>query len=142
MANTQRLDKVENELETVKQLLTSTAQIVDRNAQQIDNLTERIDRNAQQIDILTANQGVSQERLNELIAHSQTEAARVDRIDTATEALQQASLRMAQLMERYGQALEIQMRDFQELKRTTNATLERMDRILDYLIRSLPRNED
>ncbi|MGB5971462.1 MAG: hypothetical protein WBG70_24370 [Spirulinaceae cyanobacterium] len=49
MTNAQRLDKVEDELETVKLLLVSTARIVESNNQYLDEITDRIDRNAQHI---------------------------------------------------------------------------------------------
>lgn len=166
MTTTQRLETVENELEIVKRLLTSSAQNIndltdriDRNAQQIesnngqiDNLTKRIDRNAEQIEHnnrqiqsnaeqvneLAVSQKASQERLDSFIFHSERienkEVGRLERIEAATEVLQG-------LCQNLARNFEAQRQEFREWKITVNASLERIDRILDYLMRNSPRDE-
>ncbi|MGB3692642.1 MAG: hypothetical protein WA999_07955 [Spirulinaceae cyanobacterium] len=146
MANAQRLDQVEDDLETVKLLLTSTARIVEGNNQYPNSSTDRIDRNAQQIDRnsqqidnLIASQQTSQERLDSFIFHSQrlisNTAERVGYIEGNTEILQEFSQNLTR-------NYETQRQEFQDWKITVNTSVERIDRILDYLIRSLPRDED
>lgn len=94
-----RLDDIEDELETVKQLLLSTARYA-------ESANERIDR-------LSAQQERTQAQLDQLS----------DRVDSFMSNTQQLFDQQAAILQR-----------LEESQRTNSAALERIDRILDYLL--------
>lgn len=130
----QRLNTVETDLETVKQLLVSAASYAESANEGLDRLTVRIDE-------LTTAQSQSQtqlyqlsERVEQFIFHSQRlftqQAERLERLEGQTERLEA----IIPMLNRNYEAQQAQMREFQVI---TNAALERMDRILDYLMRQV-----
>lgn len=170
----QRLDRLEDEFERVKQLLASAARYAESANEGLDRLTERqdrtqvqLDRLAVKVDDLTAAQEKTQtqldqltvradnltsaqtktqtqldhlsSRMNEFIFQAQRlftqQGERLNRIDGLTESL----TGVVQRLDRSYQAQQSQLQQFQqsaqEFQRTTNAALERIDRILDYLLR-------
>jgi methyl-accepting chemotaxis protein len=168
---TNRLERIETDLETVKELLVSTARYaesanstLDRLSQRMDDhavesqrlerqLTQRMDGLAQRMDELAQQQAQTAARLDEFIYQSQrllTQNAermiqhegRLERLDGVMAMLsrlqdrQQAQLENQQSQMAHQQAqIERMDRDYEEHRRTTNAALERIDRLLDYLIR-------
>lgn len=170
----QRLDRLEDEFETVKQLLASAARYAESANEGLDRLTERQDRTQVQLDRLavrvdnltvaqertqtqldqltvradnlTAAQTQTQTQLNRLSSHMDEfifqaqrlftqQGERLNRIDGLTESL----TGVVQRLDRHYQAQQSQLQQFQqsaqEFQRTTNAALERIDRILGYLLR-------
>lgn len=142
----QRLNVVETDLETVKQLLISAASYAESANRGLDRLTAAQAQTQTQVDQLTAAQTQTQSRLEQLVEsqtqlderveqfifHSQRlvtqHADRLDRLEGQTERLE-AIVRM---LNRNYEAQQSQLREFQA---TTNAALERIDRVLDYLVR-------
>ncbi|MCL1475694.1 hypothetical protein [Argonema antarcticum] len=149
----QRLNVVETDLETVRQLLVSAASYAESANRGLDRLTAAQAQSQSQVDQLTAAQTQTQsrveqlvesqtqtqtqlnqltERVEQFIFHSQRlvtqHAERLERTEGQTERLE-AIVRM---LNRNYEAQQSQMREFQV---TTNAALERIDRVLDYLMR-------
>lgn len=177
----QRLDAVEDELETAKRLLVSAASYAESANQGLDRLTERQDRTQVQLDRLTEKQDRTQTQLDQLTvtvedisqkvdelseAQSQTQtqlnqlSSQVDefvfqaqrlfaqggeRLNNAEGIIQLLNRdrvghetridRLEEIVQRLDRNYEAQQSQFQEFQRTTNAALERIDRVLDYLLR-------
>lgn len=141
-----RLDKIEDELETAKRLLMSAASYAESANEGLDRLTIRVDRIAEKVDgltvkvdELTAAQTRTQVQLNQLsekvdefVFQAQRlftqSAERLIRVEGQAERLEA----IVQLLNRNHTAQQSQLQEFQ---RTTNAALERIDRVLDYLLR-------
>jgi len=135
----QRLDAVEDELETVKRLLVSAASYAESANEGLDRLTVRVDGIAQKVDELTASQTQTQVQLNQLSSRVDEfvfqaqrlftqNAERLIRLEGQTERLEA----LAQRLDRNYSAQQSQLQEFQQ---TTGAALERIDRVLDYLLR-------
>lgn len=156
----QRLDRIEDEFETVKQLLASAARYASSANEGLDRLTERQDRTQNQldqlgsrvdrlttaqsqtqnqldqltskIDELTVAQAQSQSRLDEFVFQAQRlftqNAERLIRLEGQTE-------RLEALVQRLDRNYSAQQSQLQEFQQTTGAALERIDRVLDYLLR-------
>lgn len=169
----QRLDRIEDEFDTVKQLLASAARYAESANEKLDRLSERQDRTQAQldrltikvddltaaqtqtqtqldqltikVDDLTAAQAQTQTQLNQLTQKVDQLSGRVDEFIFQTsrvfvqqgermiqvEGLTESLTGIVQRLDRNYQGQQSQMQEFQ---RTTNAALERMDRILDYLL--------
>lgn len=56
MTTEQRIDRIEDEFETVKQLLMSSARLAESADRRIDRLSEKLDRLTDRVDLLTASQ--------------------------------------------------------------------------------------
>jgi len=110
----QRLDRIEDEFETVKQLLASAARYAESANEGLERLTEKQDRTQTQLDQLVATAGDTLQQTERL-------EAIILRLDRNYEA-QQAQLQELQ-------------RSNQEFQQSTTAALERIDRVLDYLLR-------
>jgi chromosome segregation ATPase len=158
----QRLDRIEDEFETVKQLLASAARYAESANEGLDRLTERQDRTQVQldqlgskvdrlttaqsqtqnqldqltskVDELTVAQAQSQSRLDEFVFQAQRlftqNAERLIRLEGQTE-------RLEALVQRLDRNYSAQQSQLQEFQQTTGAALERIDRVLDYLLRQL-----
>ncbi|MFN6527609.1 6-aminohexanoate hydrolase [Nostoc sp. ChiSLP03a] len=181
MTNTQRLDHVEDELETVKRLLISTASYAesanrrldeltikqDRTQSHLDELTIKQDRTQSHLDELTIKQDRTQSHLDELtIKQDRTQShldqleVRIDRVGAKVDQLSDRvdsfitytqrlftkagseieetkarTERLEALMLKLDRNFEEQKSQFQEFQLTTGAALERIDRVLDYLLR-------
>ncbi|AFY49203.1 PMC2NT (NUC016) domain protein [Nostoc sp. PCC 7524] len=87
----------------------------------VDDIDQRLDQLGDEIDLVrTIQEGVRRE------TRSNSQAlARLERTVT----------NLADIARLHQQALRQSERQFQEFQRTTNAALERVDRVLDYLIR-------
>ena len=148
-----RLDKIEDELETAKRLLVSAASYAESANQRLDRLTVTVEGISQKVDELTTAQVHTQRQIDELAAtQTQTQAQlnhlsekvdefvfqaqrlftqnaeRLIRVEGQTERLEA----IVQLLNRNYTAQQSQLQEFQL---TTNAALERIDRVLDYLLR-------
>ncbi|MDF5740319.1 MULTISPECIES: hypothetical protein [unclassified Nostoc] len=71
MTNAQRLDHVEDELETVKRLLVSAASYAESANRRLDELTIKQDRTQSQLDQLGVRVDQLSERLNEFVNQTQ-----------------------------------------------------------------------
>ncbi|MEH2378829.1 MAG: hypothetical protein V7K27_07965 [Nostoc sp.] len=114
MTNAQRLDHVEDELETVKRLLVSTASYAESANRRLDELTIKQDRTQSQLDQL----GVRVDQIG-------------GRVDQLSERLNEFVNQTQRLFNQQATVLE----RLEENQRSNNAALERIDRILDYLLR-------
>ncbi|MGI2904021.1 6-aminohexanoate hydrolase [Tolypothrix sp. VBCCA 56010] len=195
MTTEQRLDRVENDLDAVRQLLASAATYAESGARRFDQLSVKVDnlttaqnrtqvqldllgsrvddlttaqnrtqvqldllgsrvddlttaqnRTQVQLDLLgssiddlTTAQNRTQTQLDQLsgkldefVFHTQRlftqQATILERVDGRTESLEA-------IVRRLDRSYEEQKSQFQEFQRTTSAALERIDRVLDYLLR-------
>ncbi|MEH2031096.1 MAG: 6-aminohexanoate hydrolase [Nostoc sp.] len=188
MTNAQRLDHVEDELETVKRLLVSTASYAESANRRLDELTIKQDRTQShldqigvRVDQLTIKQDHTQSQLDELTIKQDRTQSHLDQIGVRVDQLTikqdhtQSQLdqigskvdqlsdqvdnfiihtqrlftkaggeieetkarteRLEALMLKLDRSFEEQKSQFQEFQLTTGAALERIDRILDYLLR-------
>ena len=101
-----RLDRLENLFVSAGEMMLKTAEVSRQNAQQIERNSQQIERNAQQI-----------ERNSQQIERNSQQLARLENA-MAQLALQAATDRA----------------EFEEFRRTTRAALEKIDRVLDYLM--------
>ncbi|MEH2088308.1 6-aminohexanoate hydrolase [Nostoc sp.] len=153
MTNAQRLDHVEDELETVKRLLVSTASYAESANRRLDELTIKQDRTQSHLDELTIKQDRTQSHLDQLGARVDQIGENVDQVSdkvdsfiTHTQRLftkagseieetKARTERLEALMLKLDRNFEEQKSQFQEFQLTTGAALERIDRVLDYLLR-------
>ena len=160
MTTEQRLDRVETEFATIRQLLISAATYAESANRRIDELGTKQDRTQIMLDELGAKQDRSQIMLNELgikqdCTQSQLDqlgmqvdqlSSRVDEFIFHTQRLfnkaggeieetKARTERLEAIMLKLDRNYEEQKSQFQEYQLTTNAALERIDRVLDYLLR-------
>ncbi|MEH2421503.1 MAG: hypothetical protein V7K48_11435 [Nostoc sp.] len=64
----ERLNQMEDEMETIKELLISTARMAERNSESINRLVERMDQATSNVDRLAVAQLNAEERLDQLTA--------------------------------------------------------------------------
>ena len=174
MTTEQRLDRVETEFATIRQLLISAATYAESANRRIDELGAKQDRTQIMLDELGAKQDRSQIMLDELGAKQDRTQIMLDELgakqDRTQTQLDQLGMRVDQLSSRVDEFIfhtqrlfnkaggeieetkarterleaimlkldrnyEEQKSQFQEYQLTTNAALERIDRVLDYLLR-------
>ena len=160
MTTEQRLDRVETEFATIRQLLISAATYAESANRRIDELGAKQDRTQIMLDELGAKQDRTQIMLDELGAkqdRTQTQldqlgmrvdqlSSRVDEFIFHTQRLfnkaggeieetKARTERLEAIMLKLDRNYEEQKSQFQEYQLTTNAALERIDRVLDYLLR-------
>jgi predicted nucleic acid-binding Zn-ribbon protein len=146
MTNAQRLDHVEDELETVKLLLVSTASYAESANKRLEQLSIKQDRTQSHLDELSIKQDRTQSQLDQIGVRVDQLSDRVDSFITHTQRLftkaggeieetKARTERLEALMLKLDRSFEEQKSQFQEFQLTTGAALERIDRILDYLLR-------
>jgi ABC-type transporter Mla subunit MlaD len=153
MTTEQRLDRVEAEFATIRQLLISAATYAESANRRIDELGTKQDRTQIMLDELGTKQDRTQIMLDELGTkqdRTQTQldqlSSRVDEFILHTQHLfnkagseieetKARTERLEALMLKLDRNYEEQKSQFQEYQLTTNAALERIDRVLDYLLR-------
>ena len=153
MTTEQRLDRVETEFATIRQLLISAATYAESANRRIDELGTKQDRTQIMLDELGTKQDRTQIMLDELGTkqdRTQTQldqlSSRVDEFIFHTQRLfnkaggeieetKARTERLEALMLKLDRNYEEQKSQFQEYQLTTNAALERIDRVLDYLLR-------
>ncbi|MEH2388207.1 MAG: hypothetical protein V7K14_21030 [Nostoc sp.] len=121
MTNTQRLDNVENELETVKQLLVSTASYAESSNSRLDRLVERQDLTQRQLDGLALSVQSMGEKIDRFVDKTD------DFIDKTDDFIETTKARNAVL-----DGIILELRDNQV---STNAAVERLERILEQLLK-------
>ncbi|MTJ50539.1 6-aminohexanoate hydrolase [Dolichospermum sp. UHCC 0259] len=139
MTTEQRLDRVETEFATIRQLLISAATYAESANRRTDELGIKQDRTQIMLDELGTKQDRTQtqldklsSRVDEFIFHTQRlfnkAGGEIEETKARTE-------RLEALMLKLDRNYEEQKSQFQEYQLTTNAALERIDRVLDYLLR-------
>lgn len=153
MTTEQRLNRLEDEFETVKELLMSAARYAESANEGLDRLTERQDRTQAQLDQLSVAQENTQGKLDQLSERVDSfvfsaqrlfnqQAERLIQLEGQAERLEA----VVQMLARNYQAHQSQLQELQrstqefqraslEQQRSNSAALERIDRILDYLLR-------
>ncbi|MEC4816112.1 MAG: 6-aminohexanoate hydrolase [Scytonema sp. PMC 1069.18] len=120
-----RLDRIENELAAVRQLLTSAAIYAESANRGVDRLTAAQAQTQAQLDSII-------DRVDVFVSESQRLFTRLgtvaERVDGRTESLEV-------VVRRLDRNYEEQKSQFQEFKQTTEAALSRIDRLLDYLVK-------
>ena len=146
MTTEQRLDRVETEFATIRQLLISAATYAESANRRIDELGTKQDRTQIMLDELGAKQDRSQTQLDQLGMRVDQLSSRVDEFIFHTQRLfnkaggeieetKARTERLEAIMLKLDRNYEEQKSQFQEYQLTTNAALERIDRVLDYLLR-------
>ncbi|MEH2244643.1 6-aminohexanoate hydrolase [Nostoc sp.] len=139
MINTQRLDHVEDELETVKRLLVSTASYAESANRRLDELTIKQDRTQSHLDQLGGRVdqvGGKVDQLSDKIDSFITHTQRLfTKAGSEIEETKARTERLEALMLKLDRNFESQKSQFQEFQLSTGAALERIDRVLDYLLR-------
>lgn len=131
MTNAQRLDNVENELETVKQLLVSTARYAESANGRLDRLVERQDLTQRQLDGLAVTVQFMGEKVDNL-------ATKIDNfVDTTTDFIEATKARNA-VLDGVVLRLDENQARYEASQASTNAAVDRLERILEQLIK---RNE-
>ncbi len=131
MTNAQRLDNVENELETVKQLLVSTARYAESANSRLDRLVERQDLSQRQLDGLA----VTVQSMSEKVENLST---KIDNfVDTTTDFIETTKARNS-VLDGVVLRLEENQARLEASQASTNAAVDRLERILEQLIK---RNE-
>jgi chromosome segregation ATPase len=177
----QRLDAIEDELETAKRLLISAASYAESANLGLERLTERQDRTQAQLDQLSSRQDVTTTQLDRLTVTVEDISTQVKELTTA-QALTQTQLdnltntqahtqrqldqlssrvdefvfqaqrlltqnaerlirvegqvdRLEALFQLLNRNYSAQQSQLQEFQQTTGAALERIDRVLDYLLK-------
>ncbi|MCC5626551.1 hypothetical protein [Nostoc sp. CHAB 5715] len=128
MSNAQRLDNVENDLETVKQLLVSTASYAESADKRIDRLVERQDLTQKQLDGLAVTVQVMGENIDIFMEKIDKFVEKTDKfVEKTDDFIDTTKARNAVLD---GVILELR-----ESQMSTNAAVERLDRILEQLLK-------
>ncbi|MBD2255601.1 hypothetical protein [Nostoc parmelioides] len=128
MTDAQRLDHVEDELETVKQLLVSTARYAESSDRKIDRLAERQDLTQRQLDSLAVTVQTMSEKVDSL-------TTKIDNfVETTTDFVETTKARNAVLDGVVLRLDESQAR-LEASHASTNAAVDRLERILEQLIR-------
>jgi chromosome segregation ATPase len=146
MTTEQRLDRVETEFATIRQLLISAATYAESANRRIDELGTKQDRTQIMLDELGAKQDRTQTQLDRLGMRVDQLSSRVDEFIFHTQRLfnkaggeieetKARTERLEAIMLKLDRNYEEQKSQFQEYQLTTNAALERIDRVLDYLLR-------
>ena len=146
MTTEQRLDRVETEFATIRQLLISAATYAESANRRIDELGTKQDRTQIMLDELGAKQDRTQTQLDQLGMRIDQLSSRVDEFIFHTQRLfnkaggeieetKARTERLEAIMLKLDRNYEEQKSQFQEYQLTTNAALERIDRVLDYLLR-------
>lgn len=142
----QRVDQLDSDLAAVRQLLLSTATYaesanrrIDRVGEKLEQAVSRQDATDAKLDRIADAQLQSQIHLNQLnqrVDQFVDNAQRLfTQIGTKLENVEGQAERLEALVRRLDRNYESQRAQFQEFQLTTSATLERMDRVLDYLLR-------
>ncbi len=160
MTTEQRLNNVEDDLESVKKLLASAARYAESANQKLDRLSDRVDslttaQNRTQaqldqlgfrVDQLVASQAQTQTQLDQLTQKVDQLAERVDsfvyhaqRLFTALGErlvpVEGQTERFEPVIRMLARNYEAQQSQLQEFQVTTRASLDRIDRVLDYLVK-------
>ncbi|MTJ52753.1 6-aminohexanoate hydrolase [Anabaena sp. UHCC 0253] len=146
MTTEQRLDRVESEFATIRELLISAATYAESANRRIDDLGIKQDRTQIMLDDLGIKQDRTQTQLDRTVLRVDQLSSRVDEFIFHTQRLfnkaggeieetKARTERLEALMLKLDRNYEEQKSQFQEFQLTTNAALERIDRVLDYLLR-------
>ncbi|NET57404.1 MAG: 6-aminohexanoate hydrolase [Symploca sp. SIO2E6] len=131
MTTQQRLNRLEDEFETVKELLTSAAKYAESTNERLDQLTVSQETTQTQLDQLS-------ERVDAFIFNAQRLFSQTGERMIVVEGQTERLVGVVQMLQRNYSAQQSQLQEFQL---TTNAALERMDRILDYLLKQKESGE-
>lgn len=142
----QKVDQLDRDLAAVRQLLLSAATYaesanrgINRVGEKLDQAVSRQDATDAKLDRIADAQLQSQIHLNQLnqrVDQFVDSAQRLfTQIGTKLENVEGQAERLEALVRRLDRNYESQRAQFQEFQLTTSATLERMDRVLDYLLR-------
>ncbi len=136
----ERLDLIEDEMETIKELLIATARMAERTSASIDRLTERLDHQTRNIDRLAVSQLNSEERVDQLVSAQLNSEYRVDQLGTRVDQLVSAQLNSEHRVDQVGTrvdqlaALMVRFIENAEADRTVIRGIQTENqRILEYL---------
>lgn len=167
MTTEQRLTTVENDLETVKALLMSAARYAESANRGFDRLTVKVDDLTAIQDRTQAHLDQLGSRFDQLVESQTRTTAQLDqltqKVDQLTDRVDNFVYHAQRLFTALGDRLvpikgqtdrfepvikmlarnyEAQQSQLQEFQITTNASLERIDRILDYLLKQSGSSND
>ncbi len=102
----ERLDQIEDELETTKQLLVSVASVVESNRDSISDLTDQIDRLTNLVDRLAVRHESTQLTVERLAVTVERLTLRLDRLAESQQTTQASVDQLARLMMQFAQNAE------------------------------------
>ncbi|HYX16362.1 MAG TPA: hypothetical protein VE944_18730 [Nostoc sp.] len=142
MSNAQRLDNVENDLETVKQLLVSTASYAESSDKRIDQLVQRQDLTQKQLDGLAVTVQVMGENIDRFVEKIDRFVEKIDRFVEKTDRFVEKTDRFVEKTDDFldttkarNALLDGVILELRESQMSTNAAVERLDRILEQLLK-------
>lgn len=130
MTTEQRLDRIEENIASVTEAQKRTQSHIDQVAEQVDQMSIRFDQMSSRVDQLSS-------RVDQFVYHTQrlfTKAGTaIERVEGTTESLEFIIRRL----DRSYQEMQSQQ---QEFRVTTNAALEHIGRVMDYLVLNVNPN--
>jgi hypothetical protein len=147
---TDRIATVETELELVKELLVTTARHAERAHDDNDTLRMELRESSRRteavIEKLSQDMNATHQRMDSfidgiqrLVTQQQERVnqhdARIERLEDIAQSVLNVQVQTARRIELLEQQIELQRQANDEHRRTTDAALERIDRVLDYLMR-------
>ena len=135
MSNAQRLDNVENDLETVKQLLVSTASYAESSDKRIDQLVQRQGLTQKQLDGLAVTVQVMGENIDRFVEKIDRFVEKTDRFVEKTDRFVEKTDDFLDTTKARNAVLDGVILELRESQMSTNATVERLDRILEQLLK-------
>lgn len=96
--NSERLDHLEDDLETVKQLLISAASVTESNSKAISRLTERVDRLTGSVDQATVNVDRLAERFDRFVEQAESDRAAIREMQAEVRGIQTQNHRILEFL--------------------------------------------
>lgn len=132
MTTEQRLERIEDNIASLTDAQRRTQSQLSLLAQQVDQMSIRVDQMSSRVDQMSS-------RIDQFVYHTQrlfTQAGTaIERVEGTTETLEA-------IVRRLDRSYREQQSQINEFRVTTNATLERVDRVIDYLVRNINPNSD
>lgn len=98
MNSGQRLDRLEDELETVKQLLISAASVTESNSKAISRLAERVDRLTGSVDQVTERVDRLAERFDRFVEQAESDRAVLREMQAEVRGIQTENQRILEFL--------------------------------------------
>lgn len=137
----QRLESLEDEMETVKDLLMTAARMSERNTEAITRLTTRQESSQFTLERLTERVDNLTSRVDELAAAQQELTAAQQRTENSLDRLANLVVSLTESAAADRSAAAQDREESRQFRASVGAAIDRIDRVLDYVVRELPRGE-
>ena len=129
----ERLDQIEDEMETIKQILGAAARMTERNSTSIDRLTDRIDRLTSTVDRLAVSQLNTEERVDRLTSTIDRLAVSQLNTEERVDQLTVSRVNLEETMNRFIQNAEADRTVMREMQTEVRGLQIENRRIMDHL---------